>query len=246
MGYIVVILVLIVIVIQYLNYKRNMELLSSVSTPERGTRAERRLIIKLQKLGVHPKAIFHDLYLQKNNGEYTQIDLIVATPQGLITIEVKDYSGWIFGNENQKYWTQLLNYGKEKYRFYNPIKQNEGHIKALQEQSLQFANLPIFNVVLFAGNCTLKDVTYISANTYVGYDNDIAYILNKISELDLAVYTDKREVASSLRRAVNNGDNQEIVSNHLFTTRRNSVGTPPPKIDYTIDIFRFNRRLFRF
>ena len=126
------------------------------------------------------------------------------------------------------------------------IKQNEGHIKALQEQSLQFANLPIFNVVLFAGNCTLKDVTYISANTYVGYDNDIAYILNKISELDLAVYTDKREVASSLRRAVNNGDNQEIVSNHLFTTRRNSVGTPPPKIDYTIDIFRFNRRLFRF
>ena len=106
--------------------------------------------------------------------------------------------------------------------------------------------MPIFNVVLFAGNCTLKDVTYISANTYVGYDNDIAYILNKISELDLAVYTDKREVASSLRRAVNNGDNQEIVSNHLFTTRRISVGTPPPKIDYTIDIFRFNRRLFRF
>ena len=121
-----------------------MELLCSVSSPERGTEAERRLVIKMLKKGVHPKAIFHDLYLRKKNGEYSQIDIVVATPQGLIAIEVKDYSGWIFGNERQKYWTQILNYGKEKYRFYNPIMQNAGHIKALQEQSEQFASLPIY------------------------------------------------------------------------------------------------------
>lgn len=95
------------------------------------------------KKGVHPKAIFHDLYLKRKSESYSQIDLVVATPQGLVAIEVKDYSGWLFGSERQRYWTQILNYGKEKYRFYNPIMQNAGHIKALKEQSPQFAQLPI-------------------------------------------------------------------------------------------------------
>jgi len=129
------ILVLGCIVISYLIHRKNMKLLCSVSSPDRGTRAERRLVIKMLEKGVHPKAIFHDLYLQKKNGEFSQIDIVVATPQGLLAIEVKDYGGWLFGDEKQKYWTQILNYGKEKYRFYNPIMQNAGHIKALREQS---------------------------------------------------------------------------------------------------------------
>ena len=151
MEYIFVVLIMGCIVISYLHHQQNMKLLRSVSSPNRGTGAERRLVIRMLRWGVHPKAIFHDLYLQKRNGEFSQIDIVVATPQGLLAIEVKDYSGWLFGNEKQRYWTQVLNYGKEKYRFYNPIMQNAGHIKALQEQSEQFAHLP----VLFAGNCTL-------------------------------------------------------------------------------------------
>lgn len=167
------------IVISYLHHQQNMKLLRSVSSPNRGTGAERRLVIRMLRWGVHPKAIFHDLYLQKRNGEFSQIDIVVATPQGLLAIEVKDYSGWLFGNEKQRYWTQVLNYGKEKYRFYNPIMQNAGHIKALQEQSEQFAHLPIFNVVLFAGNCTLKNVNYWADNTFVGYTSNISYVLKK-------------------------------------------------------------------
>lgn len=42
------------------------------------------------------------------------MDIVVATPQGgLLAIEVKDCSGWLFGNEKQQYWTQVLNYGKK-------------------------------------------------------------------------------------------------------------------------------------
>ena len=169
MGYTIVILILVCIIISYLRYRQDMELLSSVSSPNRGTWAERRLLIRMLRNGVHPKAIFHDLYLQKKSGEFSQIDIVVATPQGLLAIEVKDYSGWLFGNEKQKYWTQILNHGKEKHRFYNPIMQNAGHIKSLREQSEQLARLPIFNVVLFAGNCRLKNVNYCSDNIFVGY-----------------------------------------------------------------------------
>ena len=191
---IIVILILASIVVSYLYHRQNMKLLRSVSSPERGTRAERRLVVKMLRKGVHPKTIFHDLYLQKRNGEFSQVDIVVATPQGLLAIEVKDYSG----NEKQRYWTQVLNYGKEKYRFYNPIMQNAGHINALREQSEQFAHLPIFNVVLFAGNCTLKNVNYWADNTFVGYTSNISYVLKKVNEFCFAQYTDKREVARVL------------------------------------------------
>lgn len=224
MEYVVVILILGCIVILYLYHRQNMKLLRSVSSPERGAKAERRLVVKMLRKGVHPKAIFHDLYLQKRNGEFSQIDIVVATPQGLLAIEVKDYSGWLFGNEKQQYWTQVLNYGKEKYRFYNPIMQNAGHIKALREQSEQFAHLPIFNVVLFAGNCTLKNVNYWADNTFVGYISNISYVLETVSELCLAGYTDKREVVRLLHQAVENGNNPDIVTSHQASVKRKSIG----------------------
>ncbi len=223
--YIVTILILSLIVISYINHRKNIKLLCTVSSLNRGTRAERRLIIKMLKMGVHPKTIFHDLYLQKKNGDFSQIDIVVAIPQGLLSIEIKDYSGWLFGNEKQLYWTQILNYGKEKYRFYNPIMQNAGHIKTLREQSKQLANLPIFNIVLFAGNCTLKNVNYWTENTFVGYTGDISHVLKKIKELCIAPYSDKREVARLLRQAVKNGENQEIVINHINSVQRRTISS---------------------
>lgn len=225
-----------------------MKLLRSVSSPNRGTRSERKLIIRLLKMGVHPKAVFHDLYLKKRNGEYSQIDIVVATPQGLLVIEVKDYSGWLFGNEKQKYWTQILNYGKEKYRFYNPLMQNYGHIKALREQSEQLARLPIFNVVLFAGNCTLKNVNYWAYDTFVGYSNNINYVLKKIKKFSLAQYTDREDIIHILRQAVENGNNPEIIASHLASVHRNRVGEPQPVISGGNRLFRIRwrrSRLFR-
>lgn len=244
---ITVILILACIVISYLRHRQNVKLLRSVSTPDRGTRSERRLVVKMLRRGVHPKAIFHDLYLQKRNGEFSQIDIVVATPQGLLAIEVKDYSGWLFGNEKQRYWTQVLNYGKEKYRFYNPIMQNAGHIKALREQSEKFAYLPIFNVVLFDGNCTLKNVNYWADNTFVGYTSNISYVLKKMSEFQLAQYTDKREVARLLRQAVKNGDNPDIVARHMALVQRKAARQPQPTISWNSWLFRINwQRMIRY
>ena len=101
--------------IAYLIYvkRKERELIEQVTPITRGEWSERRVVLKLLKAGINPKAIFHDLYIQKPNGTYTQVDVAVATKVGLIVFEVKDYSGWIFGNEHQKYWTQLLAYGKE-------------------------------------------------------------------------------------------------------------------------------------
>ena len=220
-------------------YYRDMKLLRSVSSPKRGNKSERKLIIKMLKKHIPPHAIFHDLYLPKKNGEYSQVDVVVVLPQGLVCIELKDYSGWIFGNEYQTYWTQLLNYGKEKHRFYNPIKQNIGHINTLKSQSSQFHDLPIFNVILFTNSGKLKDVTYYSDHVYVTQTNRFMKMFKRINKLSPANYTNKSEVLQILKEAVKNGENDEIVAQHIATVKEYSKRTPKAKRSLWNWIFRW-------
>ena len=92
------------IVHRIIKAKKYREQVQSVTSLDRGTWSERDLIPKLlDKCGIDKRVIYHDLYIRKENGTYTQIDLAVPTPQGIIVFEVKDYSGWIFGNGNSKY-----------------------------------------------------------------------------------------------------------------------------------------------
>lgn len=247
MEYLLLLLIIVIVIVSYLNHRRDRKLLCTVSSPTRGTRAERKLIVKMLKKGVHPKAIFHDLYVKKKSGGYSQIDLVVATPQGLVVIEVKDYSGWLFGNARQRYWTQILNYGQEKYRFYNPIMQNAGHIKALKEQSEQIARLPIYNIVLFDGDCTLKDITYPQFGTFVGYACNIMKVLKTVKGFGDAEYTDKREVARVLREAVRNGENPLVVASHVADVQSRNWDCPRPVINWRSRFFRIPwRRWMRF
>ena len=145
--------------------KQNKELIQSVTSLSRGTASERHLILTLLKSGIHPQAIFHDLYITRNDGKFSQIDLVVATKVGIIVFEVKDFSGWIYGKGNQAKWTQVLAYGNEKYRFYNPIMQNNTHIKQLRQKLKE--NVPFYSVVVFYGDSELQDISFIPRDTYV-------------------------------------------------------------------------------
>lgn len=218
----IILLIIISSIVSFFIHRRNRRLLMKVTSPRRGTRSERRLVLKMLKKGVEPEAIYHDLYLQMRNGEYTQVDIVVVMPQGLLAIEVKDYGGWLFGREDQRYWTQVLGHGREKHRFYNPIMQNSGHIRALRGQSGQLSGLPVYNIVLFGNRCRLKDISWSPDNAYVGYTRDIMRVLKKIRHLSPAGYTDRAEISDILTRAVLNGEDQEIVSGHIGYVKRRS------------------------
>lgn len=60
----------------------------------------------------------------------TQIDHVVVSKYGIFVIETKNYKGWIYGEEKQNTWIQVL--FKRKNKFQNPIRQNYKHIKFLQ------------------------------------------------------------------------------------------------------------------
>lgn len=200
------------IVLRIIKAKKYREQVESVTSLDRGTWSERDLIPQLlNKCGIDQRAIYHDLYIRKENGTYTQIDLVVPTPQGIIVFEVKDYSGWIFGNGNSKYWMQILAFGEEKHQFYNPIWQNRTHITALRKLLPNNPDVPIFNIVVFYGNSEFKDLDYdTTGRVRVIYNTQVVELIKHIKSLPPAEYGNKREVANALAEGVRNGRDPEI------------------------------------
>ena len=247
-AFTIILLTCIVAGLAYFTYLKIDEYkqIKQVITIQRGENSERKAIYEIIKAGIDPRAIFHDLYIAKPNGEYTQIDLAVATRSGLIIFEIKDFSGWIFGNENQKYWTQVLSYGKEKHRFYNPIMQNSGHINAIQSCLKENPNIPIFSVIVFYGNCELKKIHYNSDKTYIIYPNMIESVVSHILRQPQAEYGNKYEIMNIMTNAVNNGNNPSIVHSQINSARYYSNGMPQSSYKFFYQNFRlrnpFNRR----
>ena len=125
----------------------------------KGAIGENRINKKLANLGVEYKT-YHDIYVEKSDGTTTQIDHVVLSPYEIFVIETKNYTGWIFGNEKQKNWTQVIY--KNKERFYNPILQNNGHIRALKESSKE--DFEFHSIIVFSNEATFKfDTPFVDA-----------------------------------------------------------------------------------
>ncbi|MFN6431469.1 nuclease-related domain-containing protein [Eubacterium callanderi] len=114
---------------------------------------------KLRSLDGHKKFLFN-CYIPKGNNETTEIDLIMIHSTGIYVFESKNYSGWIFGNESQKNWTQTLPNGNKvrKERFFNPIIQNKGHIKWLKNFLSNEVDTLYHSIIVFSERCTLKKI----------------------------------------------------------------------------------------
>lgn len=184
-----------------------------------GNLAEQELISSLKNYGINSKAIFHNLYVSKSNGKYSQIDVAVLTNRGLIVFEVKNYSGWIYGNAYQKYWTQVLAYGKYKYKLYNPLMQNAEHIRALRQNLPQTPDIPIYSVVVFYGSAELKNISYSHPNVYLIYSNSICNVLQSIKKKPLIKDFNREEVWNVLKKASENSKNPSIVASHTYSVR---------------------------
>ena len=100
-----------------------------------------------------------NIYIPKGENGTTEIDVLLITTKGLFVFESKNYSGWIFGDEDKRNWYQTPPQGKGKSRkesFYNPIMQNRTHIKHLK--ALLGESIPMHSIITFSDRCTLKNV----------------------------------------------------------------------------------------
>lgn len=118
----------------------------------KGKIAEKIVYHKLMQIPEEYHVIDDVLFM--SNGRSTQMDHIVVSPYAVFVIETKGNKGWILGGENSEYWTQIIY--KRKSTFYNPIQQNNGHIRFLKFLLKDLGYIPFVPIVVFNNEADLK------------------------------------------------------------------------------------------
>ena len=123
--------------------------------------------------------VINNLTLE-NNGNTSQIDHIVINPRGIFVLETKNYSGRIYGLENQHEWVQYLADGKVENKIYNPLKQNATHAYKVQKI---VGDLPVQSLVVFVQNNTqnieARNVISLNGlNDILNYGKDVLSVVD--------------------------------------------------------------------
>lgn len=114
--------------------------------------------------------VFDDVVLKTASGT-TQIDHVVVSKYGVFAIETKNYRGEIYGNDNRHEWKQIIvtdvTFGKKWWKtysyvtrnyFYNPVMQSVAHANAINKALVDWPNLKVVPIVVFAGTAVLNGV----------------------------------------------------------------------------------------
>lgn len=182
----------------------------------KGMAGERFVDKKLFKeLDPEKYIILHNLLLPTETESLTtQIDHLVISTFGIFCIETKSYGGWIFGRATDKYWTQT--FYKNKTRFYNPLRQNYAHIKAIEALiNPLLLNINIYSFIAFPEAEKLN----ITGTEAVGYTRDI---IKKIKGYDREAIS-KENLDKILAIIVKNNiaDKKELKNHNERVSKKN-------------------------
>jgi hypothetical protein len=159
--------------------------------------------------------IFNNVLI--NAGSWTtQIDHVIVSRYGVFVVETKNRDGWIYGEANDRYWTQVFP-NKKKFTFQNPLKQNIAHTLGLAKR-LNISNTKMHSVIVFWGNCRFKKVMpenvlnnnragYIKSKTQILLnDGEIEKICQQLQHIkENTSPQDNRRHVETLKKRFNNG-----------------------------------------
>ena len=158
--------------------------------------------LNLLKLFGRDGKVLRNVYIPKSDGGTSEIDVLFITQKGIFVIESKNYSGWVFGDEQAMYWTVTLQNG-QKNRLYNPIWQNRTHIKRLSEYLGN--EIRMFSLIVFSERCELKKITLASSDVTVVKRDDLYAAVRKIWEASEDCMTQQQieEIYTQLQKLTN-------------------------------------------
>ena len=143
----------------------------------KGFIGEKTVALLLATLDKKEYRTINDLIIRVD-GESTQIDHVVVSNYGIFVIETKNYKGWITGYESSNQWKQVIY--KKNNNFFNPIRQNEYHVKLLKNILKLFPEVQYHPIVSFANEADIKvktdkDVVYeeFLLRTITSYRNEV-------------------------------------------------------------------------
>lgn len=148
---------------------------------------------------------FRDIMIPSKN-QTAQIDNGLITPYGIFVVETKNYSGEVYGGQDEPTWVHSFPGGRKDKTFLNPIMQNKTHINALKALLKKYPGVPIYNLVAFSDNCVvnppdLTDVVYFSSlNAAIQYRASGTPILSDAQIKDIKRTIDKSNMGGKRDR----------------------------------------------
>lgn len=142
--------------------------------------------------------LYNNLYLPISEDKWTEIDLVVVHEKGIFVFESKNYTGLVEGEAHEQQWSKSYseNYNQ---KFYNPIKQNQTHIRALQQY---LGKVPMYSIIVFGRDtelfvdpmpaddvfvCKITQLTFLwDLLPTLNYDIDILKVQQKMQQLEKA------------------------------------------------------------
>ena len=172
----------------------------------KGWIGEKRVGFKLKALARrYAGFVINDVTIpDEETSRTSQIDHILFTRYGIFVVETKNYSGYIYGDDSQSQWTQVLSYGRIKKSFYNPVKQNAVHCLRLSA-IIKNDNLKLASVIVFVkengGNIqspnvyNLADIKYLITrkSTPIYEQEDVYNAYNAIAYFKKNKVIDKKD-----------------------------------------------------
>ncbi len=172
----------------------------------KGNMGEYKLYKKISKQ-FGKENVLTNIYLPSNKIDNTELD-VVAVKNGVIyCFEMKNYRGYIYGDYNKKYWTQVINYNT-KNKFYNPLRQNYAHLQALKEY-LSISDDDVKCIVVFNNLANLSNVDF--GNSTLMKLKDINYHFEEIQD-DITLNVDKIYVDKLSQRSLTN---EKVKKEHI-------------------------------
>jgi len=179
-----------------------------------GELGEHKINIQLDQLPKECKYL-SDLLIpnSKSRTGYSQIDHLVVTPYGIFVIETKNYNGEIKGGRSDKYWSV-----SNRFKMYNPLMQNYGHIKALESHLAECKSAKYISMISFTMRCRFSidpELRKIQSDELIVYDVELSeFIQRKMTRL-------KAELSAPIFTS------EDI---HLVHEKINRVNITDPKI----------------
>ena len=175
-----------------------------------GERAVARVLAR------HSAQVANDVILPDGRGGLTQIDHLALTASAILVIETKHYSGLILGRVHEPQWTQAL--GRRRDAFQNPLRQNHGHIKAVQAL---IPHLPVEGRVVFVGGARFAKGRPPGVDDLVSLERELA--ASDHQPTPLALQLGWKDLIAQARR------DRQARREHLalVKARRRSAGASP-------------------
>jgi hypothetical protein len=143
-----------------------------------GELGEHKINIQLDQLPKYCKYL-SDIMIRnsKSRSGFSQIDHVVISPFGLFVIETKNYNGEIKGLREDTNWTV-----SNRFKMYNPLKQNYGHIKALESMIKGYPDLIYISMISFTMRCRFSidpSLRNIESNELIVYDVELSEFISR-------------------------------------------------------------------